>query len=144
MKKRSRLVVFILLLVSIGLGLASRRFAGALPAFIVDHAGDGLWAVAVYLTLCLIKPSWAPLRIFALAVAISFAVELSQLLDVRALNAIRQTSIGRLFLGVGFLWVDLVRYTVGASLAFAVDEALARFTGARVRPTEKGQDAGSG
>ena len=118
---RNRFAVCSFLVVVIGLGLASRKFDRSLPAFVVANAGDALWTVAVFLTLAFLFPNWAPLRLGLIAFGMSVAVELSQLIDLAWLNAIRRTPPGRLLLGSGFLWVDLVRYLVGAIVATTLD-----------------------
>jgi hypothetical protein len=111
----------IVLVLVIGLGLASREYDRSLPGFVVENCGDALWTVAMFLTLAVLFPGWTPLRLGLIAFGISVAVELSQLIDLAWLNAIRKTPPGRLFLGSGFLWVDLVRYLVGAIVATTVD-----------------------
>jgi hypothetical protein len=128
-KARSRLRLTIALSIVIVLGLSSRKFADSLPAFIADHAGDALWTVAIYLALAFLAPRWPPLKLFLLAFGISIAVELSQLIDVAWLNALRDTLPGRLLLGVGFLWIDLVRYFCGAAFAFTIDHTMVRSRG---------------
>lgn len=122
---RNRWLCLVLLALTVLCGLASREFAARLPAFVAAHAGDCLWTVAVYLVVSILFPSWPPFHVFALAVAASFLVEFSQLLDTPFLDAIRQTRLGRLLLGSGFLWVDLLRYLVGAACAFTIDTSLA-------------------
>jgi len=44
-------------------------------------------------------------------------VEISQLYQVEWLNNIRSTTLGRLVLGQGFLWSDIISYTVGITIA---------------------------
>ncbi len=121
---RRRVGLIAALLVVIPLGLASRKWGADLPVFIADNAGDALWTVAVYLTVALCFPRWRSVTVGCVALAISFGVELSQLIDVDWLNALRKTLPGRLLLGAGFLWVDLVRYAVGAIAATIVDLVL--------------------
>ena len=89
--------------------------------FLADHGGDFLWTIAIYLALALLAPRWSPLKLFLFAFGISVAVELSQLIDVDWLNAIRKTLPGRLLLGAGFLWIDLLRYFLGAIVAVTID-----------------------
>lgn len=57
----------------------------------------------------------AALRLGALALAFSFCIEISQLYQAHWINAIRQTRLGGLVLGHGFLWGDLVSYTLGVA-----------------------------
>lgn len=120
---RRRVGLFVALLVVILLGLASRKFGADLPVFVADNAGDALWTVAVYLTMAICFPRWRSVTVGCVALAISFGVEFSQLIDVDWLNALRKTLPGRLLLGTGFLWVDLVRYAVGAVVVTMVDMA---------------------
>jgi hypothetical protein len=110
-------------IVTIALGLGSRKYAGALPGFVASYAGDTLWAVLVYALAGAIAPQ-ARLRTRAVcALAASFAIECSQLLRLAWLDSVRQTRFGALVLGQGFLWSDLVCYTAGAALG-AIGESL--------------------
>lgn len=118
---RKRLKLGALLLLVIILGLGSRRFGNALPEFIASNAGDALWTIAVYLSLAITFPKTTPWKLGLTAYTISIAVEFSQLIDVNWLNDIRKTLPGKLLLGAGFVPVDLLRYLVGAAVAFSVD-----------------------
>ena len=113
-------------LISVLLGLGSRRFAHLLPAFLADYAGDSLWAMMVFFLLALLFPRSGTLRLAAAALAIAFAVEFSQLYHADWLDAVRSTRLGLLALGNGFLWSDLVCYAVGVGLGCAVDRAVRR------------------
>ena len=115
-----------LLLLVIAAGLGSRRYGDALPEFVAANAGDLLWTVAVYLTLAILAPTWSPVKLGLSALAISFAVEFSQLIDVDWLNAVRKTLPGHLLLGTGFLGIDLLRYLAGAVIATLLDECFTR------------------
>lgn len=114
-----------LLLVTIALGLASRRWAGALPPFVAAYAGDTLWAMAAYWTLAIVRPQTAPMRRGFLALGIAVAVEVSQLFHPAWLDAIRRTRPGGLLLGYGFLWSDLACYAVGVATAMGIERWLA-------------------
>ncbi len=121
---RSRLVTAALLLLTIALGLASRRFAPALPHFIAAYAGDALWAAMVFWIAAFVRPRANTRTLAAVALGVSFAVELSQLYQARWVNEIRDTRLGALALGHGFLWSDLVCYAAGVAAAAAVDLVL--------------------
>ena len=118
---RSRLLAFVLLLLTIGLGLASRRYRGELPEFIGAYAGDALWATMVYWLASIALPRARIATLAAIAYGVSFAVELSQLHHAPWIDAIRATRLGALALGHGFLWSDLVCYAVGVGVAAMID-----------------------
>ena len=107
-------------------GLASRSsFASHLPEFLATFSGDTLWALTVFLVLGFLFPKAPTLTLAAAAVAISFSVEFSQLNQAPWLNHLRQTLPGKLLLGAGFLWSDLLCYLVGIFIG-AIAETLAR------------------
>jgi hypothetical protein len=119
-----RTIYVLLLAATIALGLASRRFAGALPWFVGAYAGDTLWAVAAYWALATVRPGTSPMKRGLLALVISFAVEVSQLFHPAWLEAIRGVKLGGWLLGFGFVWSDLVCYAVGVALAVLIDQRL--------------------
>jgi hypothetical protein len=104
----------VIILLVIAAGLASRSSAADyLPSFVGEYAGDTLWALTVYLVLGFVFPGIRRSVAVALTIAISFGVEFSQLYQAEWINTIRETRIGALALGAGFLWSDLVCYTAG-------------------------------
>jgi hypothetical protein len=123
-----------LLLTTIALGLASRRWASALPGFIATYAGDTLWAMAAFWTISLLAPGMAGWRRALIAVAFAFAVEVSQLFHPPWLDALRSTRLGGWLLGFGFLWSDLACYLAGVALVVAID----RLVVGRDRPGSHG------
>lgn len=109
---KTRLIYVCAIAVLIVLGLLSRRVS-----FVPESFGDALWAVVMYCCwrILLIK---RPLYIAAVcALVTSFAVEFSQLIKWEWLTRVRSTTIGHLLLGQGFLWSDLIAYTVGIAAA---------------------------
>ena len=61
------------------------------------------------------------MQIFLLAVGLCFLIELSQLYHSPWIDAVRQTRLGGLVLGFGFLWSDLVTYTVGGLVGLVLE-----------------------
>lgn len=121
MVPRSRPLTLALLLATIALGLASRRFPEWQPAFVARYAGDALWAAMVFWLLALARPRATAWRLGLVALGIAFAVELSQLSHAPWLEGIRGTRLGALALGQGFLWSDLACYIVGVAAAAVID-----------------------
>ena len=121
MMQRSRGLVFSLLLATVALGLASRRFGEGLPSIIATFAGDTLWAAAVYWGLALVLMRKAALWTAVVALQVSFAIELSQLYSAPWIHGLRASRIGGLVLGQGFLWSDFLCYFLGIVIAATVD-----------------------
>ena len=101
--------------VLIALGLLSRRVK-----FVPAACGDALWAMMVYccFRIVLIRK---PMIISAVAALItSFAIEFSQMLTPDWLVKIRSTFLGHMLLGQGFLWSDLLAYTIGIAVVYGL------------------------
>ena len=92
-----------------------------MPGFIAAYAGDTLWALAAFLGFGVLLPRASTRTIAILAMAFSVAIELSQLYHAPWIDSIRQTTLGGLILGFGFLWSDLACYAVGVVLGVLVD-----------------------
>jgi hypothetical protein len=98
------------------LGILSRKI-NAIPLFV----GDILYAVMVYFgcRLLIIKGNNTFKILFPLILC--YLIELQQLYHAEWLVALRNTSFGHYVLGQGFLWSDLVCYTVGVAVAFLIE-----------------------
>ena len=66
-------------------------------------------------------PSWPARKRVAASLLFAFLIESSQLYQAPWLNALRDTRLGGLILGYGFLWSDLVCYTVGIGIGYGFD-----------------------
>ena len=115
MLPRNRIIYAVAIVIVIAVGLASRTTAADefLPAWLANFSGDTLWALMVFLIFGFLFPKAKTAIIAGAALAFSFGIEFSQLYQAEWLNPIRQTQIGALILGSGFLKSDLICYTVG-------------------------------
>ncbi|WP_151734892.1 DUF2809 domain-containing protein ['Paenibacillus yunnanensis' Narsing Rao et al. 2020] len=107
-------------------GLGVRAFGSHLPPFVTSHFGDALWAAMIYFAFRVLltrQPIWVAL---VLGAGFSYLIEFSQLVQADWVNEWRSTRLGGLILGRGFLWIDLLRYTLGLLLAGALDFAACR------------------
>lgn len=119
--KRKWWVVLILLIVAIGLGLASRQYQEFLPEFLAAYAGDTLWGLAVFFLFALLickAGTWLPALC---ALLLSWGIEFSQMYHADWIDAIRATTLGGLILGYEFVVSDLVCYTVGILIGVMID-----------------------
>jgi len=78
------------------------------------------------LTVAFLAPRWSSFRVALTALAISVAVEISQLFHAPWIDNLRRTTIGGLVLGYGFLWSDLLCYAAGVFLGLLLDKLLTR------------------
>lgn len=115
MKKRI-IYLFITLIVML-LGLASRKYMSLFPSSIAPYIGDALWAMMVYFGFRFLLPNQSTFKSLLLAFIFSFGIESSQLYQADWINEIRSTTLGGLILGYGFLYQDLISYTIGILLA---------------------------
>lgn len=123
-----RIGYMIAVIITIILGLASRKWSLLLPSFVAQNAGDMLWAMMVYFGFRLLLVRKSTLTAIWLSFLFSFGIEFSQLYQEDWVNQIRGTTLGALILGKGFLVEDLVRYTVGIIIAAALDKVTLKFT----------------
>ena len=115
-------------------GLGSRKLKAYLPSFLAEYAGDTLWALMLFLLVSTLLAKRPTLTRAAISLALAFLVEISQLYHAPWIDSIRQTTLGGLVLGFGFLWTDLVCYSVGIVLGLVVESAIA----ARIQRTKEG------
>jgi hypothetical protein len=118
-KQRFKYAIIILTVIIVG--LLSRKIT-ALPA----ATGDALYATIMYFIVrfCSLKSKIRKVAIIGWCIC--FAIELSQLYHAGWINSIRTTLPGRLILGQGFLWSDLLAYVSGIVAAGLMDTFMRR------------------
>lgn len=116
-----RTASFAILFTVIALGLFVRLKSSWFPALVNLYLGDALYAAAMFFAISILFPRQPAARRAITALLICFAIEFSQLYQADWINAVRRTLPGRLLLGSGFLWSDLLAYTLGVVAAVALD-----------------------
>lgn len=122
---RARVIHTFLTLIVVAAGLATRLIKRRYPV-LGDAAGDALWATMVFLLLGLFFPAVNVWKRAALALAISFAVEFSQIYHAPWIDRIRARPLGAMILGSTFVWMDLVNYAAGVGLGLGLDWLMLR------------------
>jgi hypothetical protein len=120
-RRRNPLFQFAQVVLAAILGIGSRHYAYALPGFVATYAGDTMWALAAFSGIGLLMPRASPRAVALLALAFSVAVELSQLYHAPWIDSIRETTLGGLILGFGFLWTDLACYAAGVGIGVILE-----------------------
>lgn len=119
-----RIKYLLLTLVVIVLGLLSRKTGVCTSDFVKMYVGDVFWATMVYFGCRFLFVNRSKRVSVGIALVFSYLIEVSQLYHAPWIDAIRATTFGGLVLGFGFLWSDIVCYTVGVTLGMVVDVLL--------------------
>ena len=106
-------IIGIILLIPIG--LISRRI-GWIPA----ETGDALWAMMVFCLWRIVLQNKKLPLVAITSLAHCYLVEFSQMITWRWLVSFRQTFIGHMMLGQGFLWIDLLAYSIGIIVIYMI------------------------
>ena len=120
---RSRVVYGMLMIAVLLLGLASRQFFGDI-SFIKTYVGDALWALMVFFGFAVLFNRWPTETIVLATLLFSFGIEISQLYHAPWIDNVRATRLGGLVLGFGFVWSDLLCYSVGIAVGVLAEKYL--------------------
>ena len=117
MKTRARYLLLIIAIIAAG--LLSRRIS-----FIPAATGDALYALMMFFMVRFVLIGKRSIIIGIISLSICFVIEFSQLYQSGWINAIRATLPGRVLLGQGFLWTDLLAYLAGACAGLGIEQLL--------------------
>ena len=121
----NRVVYLILIIIVMILGLLSRKLDN-LPVIVSLYAGDILWALMVFLIVDFVFNNKSILFNISIAIIFSYGIEISQLYHAPWIDSIRNTTLGGLILGFGFLWSDLICYTIGIFIGGIIESIFKR------------------
>ena len=114
---KTRILYFFIICLVIILGLLSRKL-DFVPLFV----GDILYAMMIYFIVRLLLLNSDLKKITIISLSICYIIELFQLYQANWIVGIRNTTFGHLVLGKGFLWSDLLAYTLGIILCYIVEK----------------------
>lgn len=98
-------------------GCASRsQLAASWPALVATYAGDTLWALMVFLGVGFVCPTLRTATVATIVLVFAFGVEFSQLYTAAWIESFRNTCVGAVAIGSGFLWSDFACYTTGCGI----------------------------
>ena len=123
-----RILSIAIAIILIPIGLVTRQYGNE---WMKLYAGDVIWAAMIYWGFKFLFFQ-EPKRTAFYALIFCFFIEFSQLYHESWIDQIRNTRLGGLVLGFGFLWSDLVCYSVGIFLSYLVDKNLSKLS---LRPT---------
>lgn len=117
---RNRNTYFFFLLITITLGLFSR--ASFIPKLIYPYLGDFLYTIMVFILVGIFSQKSSSSTNAITAVLICYSIELLQLYQGKWIMEIRSYPIGRLILGEGFLWSDIVTYSLAGVTCYFLEK----------------------
>ena len=123
---RNRLLYLFLTLLVILSGLLSRKIAYQLPEHVNLYLGDVLWALMIFLITGFIFNRTSTIQVAIFAVSFCYLIELSQLYHADWIDKIRHTRLGGLILGFGFLWSDILAYSIGVGFGVILEKLFLR------------------
>ena len=115
---KTRLQSLIIALTLVPIGLATRQYGNE---WMKLYAGDVLWAAMIYWGFKFLFTQ-KPKKTAFYALTFCFLIEFSQLYHAPWIDQIRDTRLGGLVLGFGFLWSDLGCYLVGVLFSYLIDD----------------------
>lgn len=113
---KTRLYYFLFICFIIILGVVSRKI-NFIPLFI----GDLLYAIMIYFIVRFLFIKQKSIKIAITSIIICYTIEFLQLYQASWIVEIRNTTLGHLVLGQGFLWSDLLAYTFGILIAYFIE-----------------------
>jgi hypothetical protein len=123
---RNRPKQLILIVLTLIIGLSSRKFPQIFPAFLAEYLGDTLWAMLVFWLLGFVFTRKPSVKLAFATLIFSYTIEISQLYHASWIDSIRDTTFGALVLGHGFLWSDIICYSAGILCGFTIELLLYR------------------
>jgi len=119
MSKKRQIKYVYISLITIALGLISRKIS-----FIPSITGDILYAMMVYWIFRSLLINKKLQLSLLLSISFCFFIEFLQLVQTQPFLYIRNHAFLKLIFGQGFLWTDLVAYTIGSFSAYQIDKIL--------------------
>ena len=136
-----RIIYLLLFVFCTWLAISTRTHSNWFPAIVVKYGGDTIWA-GMFLFFLRIFFSRMPLwKLALICFALGVATETLQLYHAPWIEAIRQTRIGGLMLGFGFLWSDIVCYAVGIVIAYIMIILIENLVNEKIRQTNPVEQA---
>ena len=117
---KRRAIYFILYLIVVPIGYATRKLPQLFHPFIAEFGGDTLWAA---MFVFLFRAIWSKTALWKLVLytyLFTVAIEISQLYHAPWIDRLRSSFLGKMLLGSGFLWSDLACYLTGVVFAWLV------------------------
>jgi len=115
-KLRNKLIGTLIFLIPIG--FYSKFYDGPLDTWVNNSLGGLFYVVFWTLLLRLLYPRVNSLKIIIIVLVVTCTLEFTQLLNLKVLEMIRSTFLGRTLIGNSFHWSDMLYYVLGSGVSF--------------------------
>jgi len=126
-----RIIYLLLFAFFIWLALATRHHPQWFHPLVAKYGGDTIWAGDFLFFFRAIFPKANLLKLALFNYVFGVIDEVSQLWHTPWLDSIRHTTLGKLMLGLGFMWSDLECYAIGTILALGIAVLIDKLTAAK-------------
>jgi len=126
--KKRRLVYFVLYLLIIPIGLATRKQPQWFYSLIAIYGGDVFWSTMFFFLFRCFSPRVPLWKIALYTISFSVAIEVSQLYHAPWIDRLRATFLGSMLLGTTFVWSDIACYSAGTLLGWLIGIMADRFS----------------
>lgn len=116
---RSRKIYSFLIFITIIFGLLSR--SKFIPDDLYLYLGDYLYTIMYFFIFGFLFPEKDSWKIAVYSILFCYLIEASQFIQASWINHIRSYKIGGLILGYGFLWSDMMCYTLGGLTGYLLE-----------------------
>ncbi|RED26439.1 uncharacterized protein DUF2809 [Flavobacterium cutihirudinis] len=120
---KSRISYFLAFLFTIFLGILSRKIS-----FIPVWIGDFLYAIMIYFLIRIFLFNKKASIVLLLSLVSCCAIEFLQLYQADWIINLRKTLFGKYVLGQGFLWSDILAYTIGITFIYLLEKIILKYT----------------
>ncbi len=124
---KRKLLYTILFVFCVWLALATRSHKVWFPNLVVVYGGDIIWAGMFVFFVRIFFPDTPLWKISVVIYILGVLDEFSQLNQGLFMQYLRSFTIGRLMLGVGFLWSDIVCYGIGTLIGWGITVLIEKY-----------------
>lgn len=122
--KRNPRTYLLIMVMLIAIGLPARTIQDQLPMWYVQYFGDYLWAMLLFFGFALAFQNVNTFKVAIITLLFTYSIEISQLFHPQWLEYLRSFKFFGLILGYGFLWSDILAYTLGISTGALIEHFL--------------------
>ena len=92
----------------------------AFPSVVSEYGGDVLYTTNIVLFFGWIFIDRKSILLTVYSILLSYVIEVFQLYHSPFIDELRRTLFGKLILGSGFLWSDMLCYTIGGLIGYTI------------------------